>query len=124
MAFVYGNIIKPNDIFKVSQFNVLCNTIESKISTPDIIRALNKIFTPITPENDCIEQLSIANQCDIYDNIMISHMQITDNILMLNNEILNIEQFINIKVGQKITSTELIIIDSSIEFNWGIIENG
>jgi len=36
-AFVYGNIIKAGDVFRIHNFNLLINIIRGKITTPDII---------------------------------------------------------------------------------------
>ncbi len=122
-AFVYGNIIKSGDVFRINNFNLLINIIRGKITTPDIIGQLNKIFTPINPKSEDKEQIECIKFVSIYDNIMVTKFTTTDKLMIYNNSILSSADFENVVLSNKISAQELLIMESTVQYTQGTLEN-
>jgi hypothetical protein len=113
LAFVYGHVIKPNDIYKIDNFNYVCDLIQNNILEPDIIFSLNNIFRPIKPK-DNKPSLYTVEPVGIYDDVVIEKIDNVDDIVMYNNKIFSVAEFRKIYINQKITNKNVLLIDTNI----------
>jgi hypothetical protein len=111
-SYIYGNIITPNLIYKINNFEEqFVYRIRSEISNEQIIQILNDVFCPIIGNDD-----SYPYQCDQYEEFSFLSLKNIGNVIY-NNEIYDRETFLNKYELKKFNDNDIVLISNDIEYN-------
>ena len=120
-AFIYGQLININDIYDRVDINLLIDKINFNIKKIEILTILNKIFTPIIPNNPNTEN-NIVKPYIFNKYIIITDLKKTDEFIIINNEIINSHDFIKFYLNTKISFENILILNSKIFFNYEVCD--
>ena len=115
-AFIYGNIINNNQIFKILKQDKIVARVNSDINNIEILKRLNGIFTPIQPKINTYDQTSNITNCSFCNSIIIKELEDSNEDIILNNTFIKPSMFKNLKLNKLISEDNILILSSKLSY--------